>query len=270
MDTAPAAPQMRTESEPILFGGTITLDRTGDTYLDMRGWGKGCVWVNGHHLGRFWYIGPQQTLYLPGAWLKQGENTIVLLELEDQAFRTLEGLTSPVLNELAHDRLKPVLPARHRGRVKLDRDDRVAEGSFTPSDLPQDVAMTPCVARYFCLESRSSQRSDPFASIAELELLDPDGKPLPRDQWTLVTVDSEELTAEDGHAENAFDGDPESIWHTEWGSSKPDHPHLILIDAGEPERIGGFRYRSRRGDAPGKIKEFRFYVRSAPFEFNNR
>ena len=48
----------------------------GDTFLDMRKWGKGHVWVNGHHLGRFWKIGPQQSLYVPVGWLKKGRNSI--------------------------------------------------------------------------------------------------------------------------------------------------------------------------------------------------
>ena len=39
----------------------------------MSQWGKGAVWVNGKSLGRFWNIGPQQTLYLPAPWLKEGE-----------------------------------------------------------------------------------------------------------------------------------------------------------------------------------------------------
>lgn len=45
--------------------------------MDMSQGGKGAVWVNGKSLGRFWNIGPQQTLYLPAPWLKEGENEIV-------------------------------------------------------------------------------------------------------------------------------------------------------------------------------------------------
>ena len=54
--------------------------KTGDTFLDMSKWGKGIVFVNGHNLGRYWNIGPQQTLYLPGCWLKKGKNTIAVFE----------------------------------------------------------------------------------------------------------------------------------------------------------------------------------------------
>lgn len=85
---------------PAFYRGTFTVDHPGDTFLDMRGWGKGTVWVNGHHLGRFWRIGPQQTLYLPGPWLKQGKNEVIVFDLDVPRRRTLGGLTKPILGEL--------------------------------------------------------------------------------------------------------------------------------------------------------------------------
>jgi beta-galactosidase len=71
-----------------------------DTFLDLRGWGKGTVWINGHHLGRFWSIGPQQTLYVPGPWLRQGRNDVVVFDDEKPVRRTMSGLAKPVLDEL--------------------------------------------------------------------------------------------------------------------------------------------------------------------------
>jgi beta-galactosidase len=55
-----------------------------DTWLDLRGFGRGVVWLNGINLGRYWSIGPQQTLYVPSVWLMGGdeENELVVLELE--------------------------------------------------------------------------------------------------------------------------------------------------------------------------------------------
>lgn len=53
-----------------------------DTFLRLDGWGKGVVWVNGRPLGRYWEVGPQRALYLPGPWLAQGCNEIVVLETE--------------------------------------------------------------------------------------------------------------------------------------------------------------------------------------------
>jgi beta-galactosidase len=254
---------------PVFYHGTFQLDRPGDTFLDMRGWGKGCVWVNGHNLGRYWYIGPQQTLYLPGVWLKHGENQIVVLELEEHAAFSVRGLKDPILDQLEPDRLKPDVHPQRRGIVRLEAADVVKEQSFVDGDGPQDFMFTPQTGRYVCLQSLSSQRNDPFASIAELYVLDENGKPFPREKWKVFAVDCEELLAEDGHAENAIDDDPETIWHTTWGSSKPPHPHYIVIDIGKLEKIGGFRYLPRSSDAPGKIKDFKFYVRQQPFETVN-
>uniref|UniRef100_A0A3Q3EY36 Si:dkey-224e22.2 n=1 Tax=Labrus bergylta TaxID=56723 RepID=A0A3Q3EY36_9LABR len=45
-----------------------------------KGWGKGAVFVNGQNLGRHWFIGPQHFLYLPGPWLRRGENQMIVFE----------------------------------------------------------------------------------------------------------------------------------------------------------------------------------------------
>ena len=56
-----------------------------DHFLDTAGWGKGFIMVNGFNLGRFWDIGPQRTLYLPGCLLEEGENEIIVFESEGRA-----------------------------------------------------------------------------------------------------------------------------------------------------------------------------------------
>lgn len=85
---------------PVIKKGTFNLTKTEDTYLDMRTWGKGLVWVNGHNLGKYWSIGPQQTLYLPAEWLKKGANSIEVLELLKPGQNKLSGLDKPVLDQL--------------------------------------------------------------------------------------------------------------------------------------------------------------------------
>ena len=92
---------------PAFHRGEFDLASTGDTFLDMRGFGKGAVWVNGHNLGRYWNIGPQQTLYLPGAWLKKGRNEVIVFDLEDVSQPSLQGLREPILNELRLSRPGP-------------------------------------------------------------------------------------------------------------------------------------------------------------------
>jgi beta-galactosidase len=87
-------------TRPAFYRGTFRLKKTGDTFLHFGKWSKGTAWVNGHHLGRFWKIGPQQTLYLPGPWLKQGENEIVVFDLEPMPKPEVSGLREPVLGDL--------------------------------------------------------------------------------------------------------------------------------------------------------------------------
>jgi beta-galactosidase len=84
---------------PVLYRGAFDLKNVGDTFLDMRLFGKGAVWVNGHGLGRYWNIGPQQTLYLPGAWLKPGKNEVIVFDLIPGASAPkLHGLARPILD----------------------------------------------------------------------------------------------------------------------------------------------------------------------------
>jgi beta-galactosidase GanA len=68
-------------SAPRIFKGTFNLNETGDTFIDMSKGQKGVVWINGHNLGRYWNVGPQQRLYCPAPWLKKGENEIIVFEL---------------------------------------------------------------------------------------------------------------------------------------------------------------------------------------------
>ena len=89
------------KGRPVFYQGSFTLSKTGDTFLDMRNWGKGIVFVNGHHLGRYWSVGPQQTLYVPGVWLKKGVNEIVIFEQQNDILQTEVGsITTPILEDL--------------------------------------------------------------------------------------------------------------------------------------------------------------------------
>lgn len=63
------------------FHGTLRMSQPGDCYLDMAGWDQGYLWVNGHLLGRYWRLGPQQRLYCPGCWLQAGDNAVRVLDL---------------------------------------------------------------------------------------------------------------------------------------------------------------------------------------------
>ena len=92
----------------------MDLSKTDDTFLDMSTWGKGMVWVNGHAMGRFWEIGPQQTLFMPGCWLKKGVNEIIVLDLKGPEKAMVKGLKKPIL-----DVLRKKLPKLTAKRVNI-------------------------------------------------------------------------------------------------------------------------------------------------------
>ena len=122
---------------PAYYKSTFKLDKVGDTFLDMSTWGKGMVWVNGHAMGRFWEIGPQQTLFMPGCWLKEGENEILVLDLKGPAKASIKGLRKPIL-----DVLREKAPETHRKdgeKLKLAGEKVIHEGAFTPGNGWQEV-----------------------------------------------------------------------------------------------------------------------------------
>ena len=73
------------EGVPSFYCLPFYIEETADTFLDFAGWGKGCVFVNGVNIGRFWEIGPQKRLYIPAPLLKSGKNEIIIFETEGKA-----------------------------------------------------------------------------------------------------------------------------------------------------------------------------------------
>lgn len=83
-----------------LYKGSFTLTAVADTYLDMRGFGKGFVYLNGHNLGKYWKIGPQQTIYVPAGWLKKGANSIEVFDALESGHTAISTLEASVLDEV--------------------------------------------------------------------------------------------------------------------------------------------------------------------------
>lgn len=78
----------------IFYKGSFTLNEPGDTFFDMSQYSKGVVYVNGHNLGRYWNVGPQQRLYCPAGWLQKGNNEIVVLDLLQNEAAPVSGKTT--------------------------------------------------------------------------------------------------------------------------------------------------------------------------------
>ncbi|MDP3849082.1 MAG: Ig-like domain-containing protein [Luteolibacter sp.] len=89
----------------------------------------------------------------------------------------------------------------------------------------------------------------------------PSGTLIPSTGWTLKSVSSQETEDEDGRAVNAFDGNPNTIWHSRFFSYNALPPHDLQIDLGVSQAIQGFRYLPRQDEYNhGNIGQYEFYV----------
>lgn len=249
---------------PAYYRATFELDRVGDVFLDMQTWGKGMVWVNGKAMGRFWKIGPQQTLFMPGCWLKKGKNEIIVLDLLGPEKATVSGLKKPIL-----DMLRAEAPATHRTKgqnLNLKGEKSVAVGELTAGNGWQEVKFGKTVAgHYFCLEALSAQDGKDNAAVAEFYLLDENGKPLPRQHWKIEYADSESTSWGNFTADKIYDLQESTYWSTRDGDK---YPHRFVINLGEDVKVSGFRYLPRAEESyPGMIKKYKAYVKSTPFNF---
>lgn len=252
------------QTMPAYYRTTFRLDKVGDTFLDMSTWGKGMVWVNGLAIGRFWEIGPQQTLFMPGCWLKEGENEIIVLDLKGPEKASIRGLKKPILDWLRNEGAST---HRKEGeQLDLSRETPVAEGTFVPGNGWQEVCFDrQSIGRYFCLEALSAQKGKKIAAIAELDVLDADGKPISREKWRIRYADSEETRSGNCTGDKVFDLQESTYWMT---VAKDAYPHQLVIDLGGDYTVTGFRYlpRAEKG-YPGMIKDYRVYVKGEDFQY---
>lgn len=254
----------QSDGMPAYYRASFTLDKPGDTFLDMSSWGKGMVWVNGHAMGRFWEIGPQQTLFMPGCWLKKGKNEIIVLDNKGPEKASIKGIRKPIL-----DVLRTSAPEVHRkdGQVlKLAQEVPAASGAFAPGNGWQEVKFqAPVKGRYFCIEGLSSHDGTNVAAIAEFDVLGNDGKPVSRESWKIQYADSEETRSGNRTADKIFDLQESTYWSTVDNAA---YPHQVVIDLGKEYTVTGFRYLPRaEKNAPGIIKEYKAYVKQTDFTY---
>lgn len=248
---------------PAYYRATFNLQEVGDTFLDMQTWGKGMVWVNGYAMGRFWEIGPQQTLFMPGCWLKKGENEIIILDIKGPKEASIKGLSKPIL-----DVLKVAVPQTHREEgenLQLTNEKSVYQGTFEFRNGWQEVKFGEVTnGKYFCLEALSSHDGKNVASVAEFDVLDQNGKPIPRESWKIYYADSEETRSGNRTADKIYDLQESTFWMT---VDNVAYPHHLVIDLGKKYSISGFRYLPRaEKEIPGIIKDFKVYVKGEVFK----
>ena len=243
------------EDVPAYYRATFNLEKTADTFLNMESWGKGLVWVNGHCIGRFWEIGPQQTLYMPGCWLKKGENEIIVLDLKGPKDAVVEGLEKPILDCLRPETAE--LRRKSWDDFYSEATKVCWEGTFDNKSGWAQVQMPAAEGRYFAIETLESYDKNGVSAIAELDVIGADGRPISRENWRVAYASSE--TVDGNHtADKVYDLQESTYWLTD---AKATAPHRLVIDLGKSCRVTGFRIMPRaEAGAPQQPKRCRVYV----------
>ena len=240
------------------YRGSFNLKKVGDTFLNMEQFGKGQVYVNGYAVGRFWNIGPQQTLYVPGCWLKKGQNEVIVLDVVGPS-------GAPCLFAQDHpelDKLNVEKSQTHNNpgdKPDLNSVAPVAKGAFAAGNGWQMVTFdAPQKGRYVAIEALSTQKGNDDVAIAEIYLRDAEGHRLSREPWTIKYADSEEIRRGNNTADKTYDLQESTYWRTGKGAKLP---HLMVIDLGREQTVSGLDYLPRAEEgAPGSIKDYRIFV----------
>lgn len=249
---------------PGCYRATFKVRKASDTFLNFETWGKGLVYVNGHALGRIWEIGPQQTLYVPGCWLKEGENEVIVFDIIGPKEAKSEGLREPILNQLLVQ--KPLTHRKQGELLDLSTETPVLSSSFKPGNGWQEVSFgKPVKGRYVCLEALNAQDGNELACIAEMYLLDENGERLSREPWIVNYADSEDIAHVNRSADKLFDLQESTYWSTKAGAV---YPHSLVIDLGKLHTLTGLQYLPHMGsEVLGSIKDFKVYIKTEPFKF---
>lgn len=252
-----AAPATASEGRmPIgVYKGTFNVKKPGDTFLNMEQFGKGLVYVNGHALGRFWEIGPQQTLYLPGPWLKKGENEIVVFDIIGPKAAKAEGLKTPIYDKLPYKNRKANGEA-----PKLNEMKPVLSSSFEGGNGWKQVNLaTPAKGRFLVFEAVDTYDGTGRPAIAEMYVLDAKGERMPREGWTVDYISSEDNEGVNRTGDKIFDLQESTYWTTAKGAKAPA---VVVIDLGRNATVSAIQYLPRmEPGAPGAVKDFRLYMK---------
>ncbi len=238
------------------YRGYFNINKVGDTFLNFETWGKGQVYVNGHAMGRIWSIGPQQTLYIPGCWLKKGKNEVIVLDVVGPKEPVVWGQDKPELNKLQLEKSN-----KHNNigdKPDLNSQTPIISSQFKAGNGWQTITFPQAAkGRYLAIEINSTQSGDDVAAIAELYLQGTDGKRLSREPWIAKYADSEN---ENGNhtLDKVYDLQESTYWQTTKGAG---FPHLIVIDLGSVKTVRALEYlpRAEQG-APGSVKDYKIFV----------
>lgn len=200
------------------YRGYFNLKRVGDTFLHTEAFGKGLVYVNGHAIGRIWHKGPQQTLYMPGCWLKKGKNEIIVMDVTGPKSRPIvTGLTAPIW-----DKLNPEIDVTADfERPDITNKKPCIQAAPKAGNGWQSFRATTATTGRYCLLCIEGVHTDATeAAIAEIYLLNDKGQRLSRKNWKAVYADSE---SGNHTTDKLFELQESTFWQSRADSTKA-HP----------------------------------------------
>ena len=150
--------------------------------------------------------------------------------------------------------------------TKTANEEMEKAGTFKSVNGWQEVKFDEAVkGQYFCLEALSNYDGSNIACIAEFDIIDSNGKKIPRESWKISYADSEETISGNRTADKIYDLQESTFWQTVDNTS---YPHHIVIDLGKVYSIKGFRMLPRaESGIPGLIKDYNVFIKEGKFRY---
>lgn len=129
--------------------------------------------------------------------------------------------------------------------------------SMPISELQNTTGTYKLRIRFLFSNGSVSEKSYAYSFSSNVPVLNISMKTLKsRTGWSITSVDSQE---NDGAAINLLDGDPATLWHTQWKTTNPAHPHTVVIDMGATQTIAGLAFLQRE-NLNGSLKDITVYT----------
>jgi len=199
----------------------------------------------------YWELG-QQTAIRMGHWKAIRPRPTQPWELHDLATDISEKHDVAAANPGLLARLQALAEKAH---------EPVREGVFHDTELHERDRRAK-----FGETSLPAPKPVRAGTVEETESLPAEGL-ISNATWKILRASSES-TANQRLARHAIDGDPSTLWHTQFQGTLARHPHELVIDLGAERTIRGFRYLARQdGGWNGAVKDCEFYVSKLPDGF---
>lgn len=237
------------------YRGWFNLKKLGDTFLNMENWGKGQVWINSHAIGRFWRVGPQQTLYVPGAWLKKGKNEIIVMDVAEPVENKLWGQDQHELDKLQLDEVKRSYNINDI--PNLASLNPAAAGMCSVTGDYRDIKFSVAAEGRYVAIQIAGTHDGKAPTISEVYFKDQAGRRIDRSDWQVKYASSEALQG-NHTGDKAFDLQESTYW---CAAADAGLPALLVIDLGKVQRVSGMEYRPYKGQVTeGCMAGFKVYV----------